>query len=48
MPKPIGSNTGNAQIVKQGHTSTGTIGDDPNMKGKGNRTPRDLGVKRSK
>lgn len=45
---PSSSNTssgGNAQIKKQGHTSIGKFGDDPDMTVKGSRNPRDLNVK---
>lgn len=47
VKKPMG-NTGKAQIVKQGHTATGHFGDDPMMKGKGQKPTRDLGINRSK
>lgn len=35
----------NAPIVRQGHTTDGTQGSDPNAKGKGQRPVRDLRVK---
>lgn len=46
MPKEANTaKTGNAQIIRQGHTATQNHGSDPNLKGKGNNTPRDLKVK---
>lgn len=46
MPRDsIGSNTGNASVVKQGHTATSKHGSDPNLKGKGEQKPRDLKIK---
>jgi hypothetical protein len=39
------SGTGSAPIKKQGHTTDGNYGSDPNFKGKGQRPPRDLSVK---
>lgn len=43
MPKDtISSKTGNAPIVRQGHTATTKHGSDPNMQVKGQRKPRDL------
>jgi len=38
--------TGNANIVKQGHTATQNHGSDPNFKGRtGSNRPRDLSIK---
>lgn len=46
MPKPtIESKTGNAQIVKTGHTASNQHGSDPNMKVKGRSAVRELNVK---
>lgn len=45
MPKEIQSKTGNAQIDRMGHTATSKHGSDPNLKVRGNQTPRDLRVK---
>lgn len=45
MPKDMTSKTGNAPIVRQGHTATNNHGSNPNAKGKGQNTPRDLKVK---
>lgn len=46
MPKSnMTSNPGNANIVRQGHTTTGQHGTDPNIKGKGRKPVRDLKVK---
>lgn len=46
MPKEsYTSKTGNAPIIRQGHTATTKHGSDPNMKGKGQSSPRDLKVK---
>lgn len=36
---------GSAPIVRQGHTSSGKHGSDPNMKVKGGNSVRDLTVK---
>lgn len=46
MPKEtISSNTGNAPIVRQGHTASMKHGSDPNIKGKGSNSVRDLKIK---
>lgn len=46
MPSPkIKSNTGNAQIKKQGHTTSGSFGDSPSKKAKWGTNPKDLKVK---
>lgn len=45
MPKTIGSKTGSAPIIRQGHTATGNFGDDPMAKGKGMKAVRDLKAK---
>lgn len=43
MPKDrMTSRTGTAQINRTGHTASGQHGDDPNLKAKGRRQPRDL------
>lgn len=34
--------TGHASIMKQGHTSSGDFGDDPNLKARAGQNPRDL------
>lgn len=39
------SSAKSAPIIRQGHTTDGTQGSDPMMKGKGQRPPRDLKVK---
>lgn len=45
MPKPLG-NTGGAKLDKQGHTTSGKHGTDPNKQPAGTRgTPRDLSIK---
>lgn len=41
----IKSNTGNAQIKKQGHTTNGQFGTDPNFDGKVKKSVRDLSAK---
>lgn len=42
----IQSNTGNAKIVKVGHTATTLFGSNPDAKGPTNsKTPRDLSAK---
>lgn len=46
MPRDnISSNTGNAPIVRQGHTASTKHGSDPNVKVKGSTTTRDLNIK---
>lgn len=45
MPKVSTSNAKSAPIVRQGHTTDGTQGSDPQMKGKGQRPVRDLRAK---
>lgn len=48
MPREnMTSKTGNAPIVKQGHTATSHHGSDPNIKGKYVEKPRDLSIKGS-
>lgn len=42
----IKSSTGNAQIKKQGHTTNGQFGTDPNFNGKVHKTVRDLSIKK--
>lgn len=45
MPKPtVTTNTGRAQIKKQGHTANGRHGSEPNVKVKGGNNVRELGV----
>lgn len=44
VKQPLGR-TGSANIVKQGHTASGDFGDEPNLKARSGRNPRDLGVK---
>lgn len=34
--------TGKAEIVRQGQTASGNFGDDPNMRSRGVKEPRDL------
>lgn len=41
----IQSNTGNAKIVKVGHTATTLYGSNPDSKRRGNPTVRDLSAK---
>lgn len=43
--KPSTGNTGNATIDKQGHTTTGQYGADPNARPTSRKTPRDLNLK---
>lgn len=43
VSKPIGK-TGNAPIIKQGHTTTGQFGNDPDAKGR-TREPREIKAK---
>lgn len=46
MPKPIASNTGNAPIKRQGHTSSGKHGSNPDAKPRGYPSePRNLTIK---
>jgi hypothetical protein len=45
MPKQIMSKTGNAQIDKQGHTTSGRFGSNVNAKATGAGTKRDLNAK---
>lgn len=45
MKEGYSSKTGNAPIIRQGHTATSKHGSDPNMKVKGAQTPRDLKAK---
>ncbi len=46
MPKAeINSKTGNAKIVKVGHTASNRFGSNPNAQVKGSSTSRDLGIK---
>lgn len=42
------SGTGNAPIIKQGHTTDGNFGSDPMIKGKGQRPVRDLSINKGK
>jgi hypothetical protein len=42
MKESYGSKTGNAPIVRQGHTATTKHGSDPNLKVRGGNSPRDL------
>lgn len=44
-PNQLPKGTGNAPIVKQGHTSNGQHGSDVNAKPKGRQTTRDLNIK---
>ena len=44
-PSQIPKGTGNAPIVKQGHTTNGQFGSDPNKQPKGRSSTRDLTVK---
>lgn len=45
MPRDrMTSKTGNAPIVRQGHTATTKHGSNPNMKVKGQEKPRDLKI----
>lgn len=46
VQKPMGK-TGRGQITKQGHTTSGNYGSDPQMKGKGQKPTRDLGINRT-
>jgi hypothetical protein len=39
------SSPSNAKIVKQGHTTSGRHGDNPDMQVKGKTSVRDLGIK---
>lgn len=43
--KPSTGNTGNATIDKQGHTTTGQYGADPNAMPTSRKKPRDLNLK---
>lgn len=46
MPrKEMTQKTGSAPIVRQGHTTNGNYGSNPNAKGRGQNKPRDLKVK---
>ncbi len=46
MPREnMTSKTGDAPIVRQGHTASNKHGSDPNFKGKPASAPRDLKVK---
>lgn len=47
MAGEIKSNTGNAQIKQQGHTTNGKFGGNPNASIKGSSTPKDLRIKAS-
>lgn len=42
MKESMGQNTGNAQIIRVGHTASTKHGSNPDMKGPGQGTPRDL------
>lgn len=44
MKDSLGSNPGSAQIVRVGHTATTKHGSNPDMKGPGQGTPRDLTI----
>lgn len=41
----IKAKTGNAPLVKQGHTATNNYGSNPNAQRKGTDSPRDLSIK---
>lgn len=46
MPREnMTSKTGDAPILRQGHTASKNQGSDPNLKGKGQDKPRDLKIK---
>lgn len=46
MPKPtISSKTGNAPVVKTGHTASNRFGSNPDAKVRGSVTSRDLSAK---
>lgn len=45
MPKPTLNPGGNAQIKKQGHTTNGKFGSDPDRKDQTNTSVRELGIK---
>lgn len=42
--KPLGK-TGNAQLIRQGHTEQGSFGQSTKLKAKGDRSSRDLNPK---
>lgn len=44
-PNQIPNATGNAPIIKQGHTTNSQFGSDPNQKPKGRQSARDLSIK---
>ncbi len=43
--KSIKSNTGNAQIKKQGHTTSGAFGSSPSKQARFGSKPKDLNAK---
>lgn len=46
MPKPtMTAKTGNAPVVKTGHTASNQFGSNPDVKVKGRSASRDLGIK---
>lgn len=45
-PRSTGSARGNAPIRRQGHTTDGNFGTDPQIKGKAQKPVRDLKVNR--
>jgi hypothetical protein len=45
MPKTISSKTGNAPIVKVGHTASNQFGSNPDVKTKGRSASRELSGK---
>lgn len=45
MPKRITANTGQAPTVKQGHTTDGKHGSNPNLKVRGGQSVRELSGK---